>query len=510
VKGLDRRAVSGVLLTLLLVGVLAAASNILVVEAGGTVYIRANDRELTDQASHVLIGQVNKVQSRWNENETLIYSNVEISVERYLKGDRQGREVTVRVLGGEVGDIGLWVSSEPSFVEGEKVQVFLRRDEGDGFRVVGGNQGKTSLSSVTLTSGSFGYSGIHWADSNIPVEYYISTTVPSTWITVIQQCFQTWEDVDGSYMNYTCMGTTAIGAPENRDDVNVVSHGYVDGPSGTLAYVNAWYDTDTKLLVETDLVFDSSETWSITEICPSDAFDVQNIGTHEAGHTLLLNDLYDPADSEETMYGYASKGENKKRTLDAGDVAGICFIYPNVHDVAITGVTVELPYNASAAYPSWNINVNVTIRNKGDFNETFNVTAYYGENGNIGTQSVTDLSPAENITLIFPWDTKGVAPCEYNYGGEQYVPYTITANATPVPDETNTADNTFINGNVTVRRFGDANGDGHVDGFDFTMLNVCWLMVYPDERYNPNADFNGDGSIDGFDYTLINLKWLTY
>jgi len=65
-------------------------------------------------------------------------------------------------------------------------------------------------------------------------------------------------------------------------------------------------------------------------------------------------------------------------------------------------------------------------------------------------------------------------------------------------------------GAVKVLRSGDANGDGHCDGYDFAMLNVCWLAMYPDDRYNPNADFNGDGIIDGFDFTSINVNWLLY
>ena len=54
----------------------------------------------------------------------------------------------------------------------------------------------------------------------------------------------------------------------------------------------------------------------------SGRYDVQNIGTHEAGHTFGLGDMYEPADSEQTMYGYASTGETKKRTLEWGDRAG--------------------------------------------------------------------------------------------------------------------------------------------------------------------------------------------
>ena len=57
-------------------------------------------------------------------------------------------------------------------------------------------------------------------------------------------------------------------------------------------------------------------------------YDVQDIMTHEAGHWLMLGDLYTKAASEQTMYGYGSTGELKARTLESGDIAGLRKIYP--------------------------------------------------------------------------------------------------------------------------------------------------------------------------------------
>ena len=56
--------------------------------------------------------------------------------------------------------------------------------------------------------------------------------------------------------------------------------------------------------------------------------DVQNLATHELGHSQRLLDLYGTADAEKTMYGCSSTGETKKRTLEAEDIAGIQYIYP--------------------------------------------------------------------------------------------------------------------------------------------------------------------------------------
>lgn len=56
-------------------------------------------------------------------------------------------------------------------------------------------------------------------------------------------------------------------------------------------------------------------------------FDVRNIATHEAGHVVGLDDLYDNAYSELTMYGYASPKETKKIYLEEGDILGTQKLY---------------------------------------------------------------------------------------------------------------------------------------------------------------------------------------
>ena len=79
-------------------------------------------------------------------------------------------------------------------------------------------------------------------------------------------------------------------------------------------------------ILECDIEFQDYYTWSSTG--EAGKYDVQNIGTHEFGHTLNLGDLYGSGDTEKAMYGYSSAGETKKRTLHQDDIDGICYIYP--------------------------------------------------------------------------------------------------------------------------------------------------------------------------------------
>ena len=78
-------------------------------------------------------------------------------------------------------------------------------------------------------------------------------------------------------------------------------------------------------IIEFDIMFDTDYEWSLSG--ESDKMDLQNIATHELGHGAGLGDLYKLRASEETMYGYSTEGETKKRTLYFGDIAGIQELY---------------------------------------------------------------------------------------------------------------------------------------------------------------------------------------
>jgi len=204
---------------------------------------------------------------------------------------------------------------------------------------VGGVDGKTSL--ILPASSGYSYSGVHWASNDLPVPYYINEAgTPDIAGTTnefdaVKASFQTWEDDAGSFMDYTYMGTTTLS--NQSDGYNVVSWRSIDGPDGTLAVTTYWYNPATQEIIEFDIVFDEDETWSATG--EAGKYDIQDVGTHEVGHTLVLGDLYDTADSEETMYGYCTKGEIKKRTLATGDIAGIRYIYPISNPVVTVTIT---------------------------------------------------------------------------------------------------------------------------------------------------------------------------
>lgn len=131
---------NGVLTLLLLAGLLAPQASALMV--------RKSIEELTSEADSILIGKVENIESRWNEERTLIYTYVTISVKQHtrtLSGMAEAKEVIVRVRGGEVRNIGLRVSDTPEFREGEEVFLFLKRVKLSLFSVTGLFQGKYTI-----------------------------------------------------------------------------------------------------------------------------------------------------------------------------------------------------------------------------------------------------------------------------------------------------------------------------------------------------------------------------
>lgn len=105
------------------------------------------------------------------------------------------------------------------------------------------------------------------------------------------------------------------------------------------------------------------------------------------------------------------------------------------HDVAVTGVT---PSETSVVKGE-PVTIDVDVENQGDVIETFDVTVWTGALA-LETQTVTNLPNGTGATLTFNWDTTGYAVASY----------TIVAVASTVSGETDTADNTFEDGIVTV------------------------------------------------------------
>lgn len=168
---------------------------------------------------------------------------------------------------------------------------------------------------------------LHWATGDLPVDCTVYTAgAPEGAFAAVSPAFEEWDEHTSTELYGTVDEDSSTPPPGAvHDEENTVSWGTIDGPGGVIGMCYYWYYVNTKEMVEFDIVFDIAETWSI--VGASGAFDVQNIATHELGHTLVLQDLRSPRDGALTMHAYTWLGDIIKRTLGAGDILGLHTIY---------------------------------------------------------------------------------------------------------------------------------------------------------------------------------------
>ncbi|MFH0910717.1 MAG: hypothetical protein V1918_04340 [Planctomycetota bacterium] len=126
---------------------------------------------------------------------------------------------------------------------------------------------------------------------------------------------------------------------ENGDlrGYNTISFGPYKDPN-VIAITSVWGyfsgPPSRREIIEAHILFNDAHPWGDAALDGDgdgkpDSFlmDLQNIATHELGHSAGMGDVYQPGAGEETMYGYSAEGELKKRDLYLGDIAGLTALY---------------------------------------------------------------------------------------------------------------------------------------------------------------------------------------
>jgi len=213
------------------------------------------------------------------------------------------------------------------------------------------NQGSTGGG---VLAPNYKYSGIHWSNPSA-IQYYINPTGSGvdgvTTIAGIRAAFDTWDNADGP-LGYVYQSPTDSNGGV-LDGTNVVSWADISAQyPNAIAVTTVWYYRYSRSIVEVDTQMNNGIGFNWSYTAPnvshnlsgpaiSDAtrysdptnsgttntYDIRNIMTHEAGHWIMLGDLYNSRDSELTMYGYGATGELKKDTLGYGDELGVERVY---------------------------------------------------------------------------------------------------------------------------------------------------------------------------------------
>ena len=201
--------------------------------------------------------------------------------------------------------------------------------------------------------------------------------------------------------------------------------------------------------------------------------------------------------------GQQPTSEQKEAFWSLGDVNRDNYINMPDSDLIMAA------YGSYPGHPRWNpdadlnqdLHVNTIDVVIWTTNEGKNIWTHFELWLPIQTQMLSNIPLGMSTTLTFTWNTTGFA-----YGN-----YTISAYALPVSGETDTLDNTFVDGWALLTLPGDINGDKKVNILDAILLSNSFNTKPGDAAWNPNADINGDLKVNILDAIILaghfNQKW---
>jgi len=200
---------------------------------------------------------------------------------------------------------------------------------------------------------------------------------------------------------------------EDLNDTNLEISPVVSTSNGSVISGPGTYNPSTRTI-----------TWLIGEVGPNEG-GVANFSAK------VRNDAPEGTEIINSATVYFPSVPETTRTNTIVSVVG----QPNI------AVKDLIPLETSAKIGSI-LYLNATVANEGYFAETINITLY-ANSTTIGTQNITLTGRSEN-TVIFIWNTTNSLTGNY----------AISAYVWPVPGETNTVDNTFVDGWVVVTSHG--------------------------------------------------------
>ena len=176
-----------------------------------------------------------------------------------------------------------------------------------------------------------------------PVRYFVTDrgvdgVSAQQFQTAISRAFGKWDDVATAELSTQFAGFTQQ-SPEDSDDQSVL--GFLNRPdqNRTLAATSFFIDTSDGRILESDIFFNSTFAWSVSESGTAGRFDIESIAVHEIGHLLglshsalgeteLISGGRRVIAAETVMFPIAfSAGNVSDRELKADDIAGLSDIY---------------------------------------------------------------------------------------------------------------------------------------------------------------------------------------
>ncbi|MCL0046598.1 matrixin family metalloprotease [Dehalococcoidales bacterium] len=167
-----------------------------------------------------------------------------------------------------------------------------------------------STPSVAL---AYTYAGYRWPTNH--AFFTFDPSLPPEWHGAVYNGFSVWNDAGADF--------TFIGVYTSENEIRARNAGPV-WVARAIIYRYWWNPWRIR---EADMEFNTYYPWSTTGA--SDAYDVQHVAAHEAGHWLALlhSEYYWATMAPAREPVELEKGDTWRRTLHWDDIAGIKYIY---------------------------------------------------------------------------------------------------------------------------------------------------------------------------------------
>jgi hypothetical protein len=147
----NRRRISGELamnrVTRMVVLAFASLALLTANVASATTVEKMSLRDLAKKSDAIVLAHVEDASARYDSNKE-IYTYITLRVLEPVRGPKADAVITIRQLGGVVGDIASIVPGTPRFKQGEEVVLFLTKNDAAGYPwVMGLQQGKYTVTS---------------------------------------------------------------------------------------------------------------------------------------------------------------------------------------------------------------------------------------------------------------------------------------------------------------------------------------------------------------------------
>ena len=98
---------------------------VLASSASATRVVMLSDRSLALDSRVIVTGEVTSVRSAWDDTERVVWTYVDVQVDRLLKGKIATSRIVLKQIGGTYGSGGMHVFGQPVFSRGQQVMLYL-------------------------------------------------------------------------------------------------------------------------------------------------------------------------------------------------------------------------------------------------------------------------------------------------------------------------------------------------------------------------------------------------